>query len=144
MLLIRSPSRNQCDPDFSVRVLRSSIGATNSFAFREPTRPNFFSEQGRTCTTRRSRVELNLEALACHPNTTEERIRAPWNVFFFFPFFPFFFSLVFCIPFKVVLPYKHHISHAQTTIHIKIPSKDPKLKQYRTAFPFSPLPTLYR
>ena len=30
----------------------------------------------------RSRVELNLEALACYPRTSKERVRAPWNVFF--------------------------------------------------------------
>ena len=32
----------------------------------------------------RSRIELNLEALACYPRTSKERVRASWNVCLFF------------------------------------------------------------
>ena len=75
-------------------------------------------------------VRSSLDALACHPRTSKERIRAPWNVLSFFSFFPFlfFFALLF-FPFKAVLPYKHH-----TLCRNHFISKDPKSKQYRTAF----------
>ena len=73
---IRSPSGNHLHPPFSL-------------AGGEPGRrgDHFWV---------RSRVELNLEALACHPKTTKERTRAPWNVFSFFSFFAFF-SLYFFV-----------------------------------------------
>ena len=150
MLLIRSSSRNQCDPDFYVCIFssehqfvrlqeknvikiflfarsRSSIGATNSLAFKEPMRSRFFcsrfcerasirspsgnhlhppfslagGEPGRRGDHFwvRSRVELNLEALACYPRTSKEPTRAPWNVFFHSFHFSFSFSLFF-FPFQ--------------------------------------------
>ena len=117
---ILSPSGKECDQDFSVRALALSIGATNSLAFKKPMRSRFFcsrfcerasirspsgnhlhppfslagGEPGRRGDHFwvRSRVELNLEALACHPRTSKERTRAPWNVFFLsFHVFVFFF-----------------------------------------------------
>ena len=102
VLVFRSQSRNQCDPDFSVRILRSNISATNSFAFKEPSPPNFFSNRGEPVRRGdhfwvRSKVELKLEALARHPRTLKERIRVPRNVFFFF--YVFFSCFVFLYPF---------------------------------------------
>ena len=134
---------------------RSSIGATNSLGFKEPMRSRFFCSRFCERASIRSpsgnhlhppfslaggeprrrgdhfwvrfTVELNLEALACHPRTSKERTRAPWNVFFsFFSFFVLL-SLFFSLS-KAVLPYKHHTCTAYYT------SKDLNLKQYRTAF----------
>ena len=138
MLLIRSLARNQSNIYLYISLLEPDRTGSTCHVYKRTsavsrlsgntTGSNLFllSELGRICTTRRrvrSRVELNLEALACHPRTKEEYIRAPWNVcFYFFLLFFAFFRLVFFIPFKVVLPYKHYISRAQTLYILKTPS----------------------
>ena len=130
VLLVRSPSRNQCDPEFSVRVFVSE----HQFVRLQGTiSTHLFSLAGGEPGRRgdhfwvMSRVELNLEALACHPRTSKSA-PARLGTFFFLSFhFSFSFSFVFFPLSKAVLPYKHRTCTAYYT------SKDLNLKQYRTA-----------
>ena len=133
-LLIRSPARNQYDPDFFLSPDQTS--ATRhvyeqhrpSCDVRETQRDlTFFPPNEGGPVQRgehfwvRSRVELTLEALACHPRTAQERIRAPWNVVFFFVFF-FCFSFLPCFLSLLKSSFRTSITHARTTKHLKTPS----------------------
>ena len=120
-LPIHSPSGNQCDPDFSVRVLRSSIGLPICSPSRNQLDPTFFLQTGESVRRVdhlwvRSRVDVHLDfvALACHPRTTDERIYALalGTCFFAFSFFVFCFSFFFLSLFKSSFRTKHHTSHA--------------------------------
>ena len=101
VLLIRSPSRNCPDPTFASNG-RELVRRSDHFWVR-------------------SRVELNFEALTCHPRTTDERIRAPaLGTCVFLSFFVFF-RFFFLYPFKSRPSYK--VSHSKCTNHYT--SKDP-------------------
>ena len=120
-----SAELNPGDPDFSVRILQSSRGSTNSPTFYLPPSIGLLKFNFRNAITR------GLHERACWPDftwTTDELIS--WSctcetcffcVFFFFSFFFVFLSS---------LRTKYHTPHDET-IHT---SKDSSFKKYRTAF----------
>ena len=111
---------NQCDPDF-VRVLRSSIGGTNSLAFYLPSSIYLLKLNFRNVIT------LELHERACWPEFYLDYGRAHFVLLHLkHVFFCVFFLLVFFLCFFVVSPSK--ISHITCMKNLAV--KNPKLNHY--------------